>query len=270
MVASHRQPPDEITGGRSAHRISAAETITIRVMVSRVLLACGMVAIFCVVDRAPLSPVATPRAQAPASPVPINDEPHHKRLLYTNDLRLWDVTLPPGQSTPPFIHDYDVATVVIGDGMLNIQRNGEPPSPPSPNARGAVVIADHTGARATYRIENNGTTEYRAFEVENMREGGWPSSQPFTAPGSSVLKESRAFTIYDVGLKAGSPEVMHDHMGSRVIVILSGTLQQAGIGGTDPVRISQPGQWLSLPRFQTHAVTTVGNADAHAIEIEVR
>jgi len=36
------------------------------------------------------------------------------------------------------------------------------------------------------------------------------------------------------------------------------------------VRISQPGQWLSLPRFQMHAVTPVGRTDAHAIEIEVR
>jgi hypothetical protein len=53
-------------------------------------------------------------------------------------------------------------------------------------------------------------------------------------------------------------------------VLLSGTLQQAGIGGTDPVRISQPGQWLSLPRFQTHALSAIGSAEAHAIEIEVR
>jgi hypothetical protein len=133
-----------------------------------------------------------------------------------------------------------------------------------------VIVGEHTGAPATYRIENSGTTEYRAFEVENMREGSWPTAQPFTAPGSSVLKESRGFTIYDVVLKARSPEVMHTHTGATVIVLLGGTLEQGGIGGTDPVRLSQPGQWLPLPRFQTHALTPVGGSDAHAIEIEVR
>ena len=238
---------------------------------SRLFFFCGSIAVFCALDRSlPLSTVAHMAAQAPPEPVSINNEPHHKRLLYTNDLRLWDVTVPPGQSTTPFRHEYDVATVVIGDGTLNIQRNGEQVAPPSTNPRGSVIVADHTGAAATYRIENTGTTEYRAFEVENMREGGWPSGPPLTAPGSSVLKESRAFTVYDVVLKARSPEVMHNHTGATVIVILSGTLEQAGIGGTDPVRISLLGQWLPLPRFQPHALTPVGSADAHAIEIEVR
>jgi hypothetical protein len=210
-----------------------------------------------------------PAVQAQSEAASINNEPHHKRLLYTNDLRMWDVTLPPGQSTPPFRHEYDVATAVIGDGTLNIQRNGEQLSA-SPNARGSVIVGEHTGAPATYRLDNSGTTEYRAFEVENMREGNWPAAQLLTAPGSSVLKESRAFTIYDVVLKARSPEVMHDHTGATIIVLLGGTLEQAGIGGTDPVRLSQLGQWLPLPRLQSHALTPVGSTDAHAIEIEVR
>ena len=209
-------------------------------------------------------------AMAQPGAASITNEPHHKRLLYTNDLRFWDVTLPPGQATQPFVHDYDVATVVIGDGALAVQRNGAPLTPPAPNARGSVIVAEHTGAPATYRIENNGTTEYRAFEIENMHEGNWPASAPFTAPGSSVLKESRAFTIYDVVLKAGAPEVTHNHTGATIVVAIDGTLQQAGIGGTDPVRIQQLGQWLSLPRFQPHAVSAVGAGDAHAIEIEVR
>src|SRR5207249_4144002 len=76
---------------------------------------------------------------AQSASVSINNEPHHKRLLYTNDLRLWDVTISPGQSTPLFVHEYDVTAVVIGDGTLNIQRNGEALTPPAPNARGSVI-----------------------------------------------------------------------------------------------------------------------------------
>ena len=182
----------------------------------------------------------------------INSEPHHKRLMYTNDLRFWDVTLPPGQATQPFVHDYDVATVVIGDGTLNIQRNGEAPTPPASNARGSVIVAEHTGAPGTYRIENSGTTEYRAFEIENMHEGNWPAATPLTAPGSSVLKQSRAFTIYDLALKAGDPEAMHQHTGATIIVLVSGTLEQGGIGGEEPVRIRSRGNGS---RFRASRVT---------------
>jgi len=228
---------------------------------SRLFLACACVAIFWASGRA---------VQAQSDAVSLNNEPHHKRLLYTNDLRMWEVTLPPGQSTPPFRHEYDVATVVVGDGTLNIQRNGEPLPAPSPNVRGSVIVGEHTGAAATYRIENSGPTEYRAFEVENMREGNWPPAQPIAAPGSSVLKESRAFTVYDVVLKAGAPEITHNHTGATIVILIDGTLEQAGIGGTDPVRLSQLGQWLPLPRFQPHALTPIGSSDTHAIEIEVR
>ena len=193
---------------------------------------------------------------AQSSAVSINNEPHHKRLLYTNDLRLWDVELPPGQSTPPFVHEYDVATVVIGDGTLNIQRGGEQLSAPSPslNARGSVIVAEHTGAAAPYRIENTGTTDYRALEIENIHEA----------------KQTPPFSISDVVLKPGDAAAMHQHTGSTIIVLISGALEQGGIGGEEPVRIQQPGQWLVLPRFQGHTVAPVGGSGAHAIEIEVR
>jgi hypothetical protein len=152
----------------------------------------------------PLSPSPRRRAQAQGVAVPINDEPHHKATALHQRSASVGRNPSSGQSTPPFVHEYDVATVVVGDGMLNIQRNGEPLSP------GVAERARRCRHRRPYRrapqptgLKTNGTTEYRAFEVENMREGGWPPSQPFTAPGSSVLKESRAFTIYDVGLTAG-------------------------------------------------------------------
>jgi len=191
---------------------------------------------------------------AQSAAVSINNEPHHKRLLYTNDLRLWDVTLAPGESTPAFLHEYDMATVVIGDGTLNIQRNGETAAPPAPNARGSVIVTENTGARPTaYRIENNGTTAYRAFEIENMHE----------------MKQSPPFTISDLTLKVSDGAAMHQHMGATIIVLVSGTVEQGGIGGEEPVRISQPGQWLVLPRLQAHTVAARGG-DARAIEIEVR
>ena len=190
---------------------------------------------------------------AQSAPVTLDKEPHHKRLLYTNDLRFWDVTLSPGQSTPPFVHDYDVATVVIGDGMLNVQRNGEALTSPAPNARGSFIVAEHTGKPATYRIENNGTTDYRAFEIENMHD----------------MKQSPPFAISDLTMKPGDGPAMHQHTGAVIIVLIAGTIEQGGIGGEEPVRIRQVGQWLSLPRLQGHTLTAIGG-DARAIEIEVR
>jgi quercetin dioxygenase-like cupin family protein len=208
---------------------------------------------------------------AQSSAPPANNEPHHKRLLYTNDVRVFDVTIPPGEATSDHVHEYDMATLIVGDGTLRISRNGQDVTSPAPNARGSVIVTEHTGAPATtYRIQNSGPTAYHAIEVENMREDGkWLTPMPLDAAGTAVLQQTRAFTIYDEHLTANMGEMRHVHTWSTIIVLIDGSFENGGIGGEEPVRLMRPGQWLTLPRAQAHTVSAVGG-DAHIVEIEAR
>ena len=163
-----------------------------------------------------------------------------------------------------------MATLIIGDGTLQVSRNGQDVAAPAPNARGSVIVTEHTGPPATYRIRNTGTTDYHAIEVENMREDGkWLTLMPLTAPGTSVLQQTRAFTIYDEHITPDMGEVRHAHTWSTIVVLVDGSFENGGIGGEEPVRLTRPGQWLTFPRAQAHTVTAVGG-DAHIIEIEAR
>jgi quercetin dioxygenase-like cupin family protein len=198
-----------------------------------------------------------------------NNEPHHKRLLYTNDVRLLDVTVPAGETTADHVHEYDMATVVIGDGKARVTRNGEDISAPMTGSPGSIFITEQTGAPATYRVQNSGSTDYHILELENMREGGgWLTPPLMTAPGVTATKQSRAFTIYDGQLKADAPAT-HSHSWSTVLIVLSGTIENGGIGGEVPVRLQRLGQWLTFPRAINHSISAVGG-DAHIIEIEAR
>src|SRR5258705_10202016 len=119
------------------------------------------VAVLCVAAMSVLS--------AQLAPVPANNEPHHRRLLYTNDVRVFDVTIPPGETAADHVHQYDMATLIVGEGTLQVSRNGQDAAAPAPGARGSVIVTELTGApAATYRIRNTGTTAYHAIEVENM------------------------------------------------------------------------------------------------------
>jgi len=201
---------------------------------------------------------------------PANNEPHHKRLLYTNDVRMFDVTISPGEATADHVHEYDMATLIIGDGTLRISRNGQDVAAPAPNARGSVIVTEHTGAPATYRVQNTGTTEYHALEVENVRDDGkWITPMPMIVEGTSVLQQTRAFTIYDEYLKPDMGEVRHTHTWSTIIILLEGVFEHGGIGGEEPVRYRRPGQWVSIPRAASHYVSAV-DGGAHIIEIEAR
>lgn len=207
-------------------------------------------------------------AQSPR--VTANNEPHHKRLLYTNDIRVFDVTIPAGDSAADHVHDYDMAAVVIGDGTARISRNGEEVSAPVTDRQGSVIISEQSGAPAIYRIQNTGNVDYHVIEVENIREGGgWLTPTLMTAPGTAVSKQSRAFTVYDVQLKAGTAPSMHAHTWSTFLILLDGSMENGGIGGEVPVHLQRFGQWLTFPRAQNHTVAALGG-DAHFIEIEAR
>ena len=176
---------------------------------------------------------------------PATSEPHHRRLLYTNDVRVFDVVVPPG-TTAEYSYDHDVAAVVIGNGMASIK-----------------------DPKTMFRVENTGPADYHAIEVENMREDGkWTMPQVITAAGTSVLTQSRAFTVYDIKL-AADQTTPHNHAWSTIAVLLSGAVEQGGIGGEAPARLRAAGQWLTLPRAQAHTLTAVGG-DAHVVEIEAR
>jgi len=206
---------------------------------------------------------------AQSAPVPANNEPHHRRLLYTNDVRVFDVTIPPGETAADHVHQYDMATLIVGEGTLQVSRDGQDVAAPSPGARGSVILTEHTGAPpAMYRIRNTGTTAYHAIEMENMREDGkWLTLMPLVAPGTTVLQQTRAFTVYDEHITADMGDVRHAHTWSTIAVLLDGSFENGGIGGEEPVRLTRPGQWLTFPRAQAHTVTAVGG-DAHVIEIE--
>lgn len=216
-----------------------------------------------------LCAAAVSALSAQSAAVPANNEPHHRRLLYTNDVRVFDVTLPPGETTADHVHEYDMATLIVGEGTLRISRNGQEVTAPAPNARGSVVVTEHTVDPPTrYRIQNTGTRPYHALEIENMREDGkWLTVMPLAAPGTSILQQTRAFTVYDERLEPDMGEVRHVHTWSTVLVLVDGVVENGGIGGEEPVRLARPGQWLPFPRAQSHTVLAVGG-DARVVEIE--
>src|SRR3954452_20522553 len=108
-----------------------------------------------------IAALAVPAAQ---SPMPATSEPHHKRLLYTNDVRVFDVVVPPGQTAGDDVHEYDLATIVLGSGTLGISRNGEATPTPGPMELGSVTLTEQAGRPATFRIENTATTDFHVME----------------------------------------------------------------------------------------------------------
>ena len=85
--------------------------------------------------------------------------------------------------------------------------------------------------------------------------------------------------MYDVRLVRAAPQTSHTHTVPTVVVVLAGAVMSDGPDGQAkanapaPVGLKQldrPGQWLLVPRGDTHHLVRLGTGDAHVVEIEVR
>jgi quercetin dioxygenase-like cupin family protein len=200
----------------------------------------------------------------------VNEDPSHKRLLFTAHLRMFDVTVAPGSSTLDHSHDHDLVTVAVGQATLRTRPSGGDWSDPRPVASGAVDLASYTGASAVHRIENVGTTPYRAFAIENLRDAKWTTPQLITAPGTTLLEQSRSFAVYDVRLDGSAPKTSHVHQMPTVVMLMAGTVEVQGGGGESVFRLETPGRWILSQWDQPHTLTLVGGGETHIVEVEAR
>ena len=136
---------------------------------------------------------------------------------------------------------------------------------------GTAETATYTGMPVTHRTENAGAAPLRLFVVENLRDSGWTSPAPLTAPGTTLRQDARSFAVYDVRLSAATPRTNHAHQNPSFVFLMTGVVQVQGGGGESEFRLEQTGRWFpSSGPDQPHTLALVGTADAHVICVEAR
>jgi hypothetical protein len=111
----------------------------------------------------------------------MNDEPHHKRLTYIRNMRVFEITVPPGDMTQNHLHDHDMVTVALEESTTRTQRQGEDWTMPATRMLGAAQSAIATGMPYVHRLENVGKTPYRVFAMLSRDARSAPTLSPRSA-----------------------------------------------------------------------------------------
>ena len=99
------------------------------------------------------------------APVPVSDEPHHRRVMYAAHLRLFEILVPPGATTLDHAHDRDVAVVALGDTTIRTRLVGQNWEAPRSYVPGGINLVTYAGAPAAHAMENIGKSPYRVLAV---------------------------------------------------------------------------------------------------------
>ncbi len=130
--------------------------------------------------------------------VMVHEEPRHRLVYDTPDLRVLDVQIQPGDTTLYHKHDSPITYVTIGtsstDQMIlgGAWNNTQPRNPP-PGRIGAVrAVQSYAERSLTHRVTNVGQTLFRLIAVPSKRSGTENTVASEPLPGD-LISENRWF-----------------------------------------------------------------------------
>ncbi len=116
-------------------------------------------------DR-PAEPVAKQPAAPPAEYL---SDSQHFWVLENQYVRIYDVHVPPGNTTSFHRHAFDQVAIFLSGGLSSVQIEGQPWGPPQMTQPGSLSFAANAAMPITHRLRNDGQSEYHVVLVQFLK-----------------------------------------------------------------------------------------------------
>jgi len=210
------------------------------------------------------------QSNSPQAPIEIKGEAHHHPKFENEFVRVWDVTVPAGDTTLWHIHRNDNVVVTLGEARLRIETAVAAP------AESLWKFGEVRFGKATYvhRAMNVGTTPFHNFTIELLK-------PPAGAPAPSIPKEpivtlpvfeNERVRVFEVTLEPGQSTSMHTHvLPGLAIALTPGEIEVTTEGKNKPDRLKLPlGDLRWRAGAVTHTIKNVGKSRFSAVDIELK
>ncbi len=205
--------------------------------------------------------------------VPVSREAKHHLVLENEWVRVYDVVVPPGDSTLFHVHAKDYAFVAIGEANLMAQPMGGAAAP----LRVADGEVRFTKAPITHRVMNPpASPRFHNLTIEILKTPrdervvvpGVPDPLP-TAKQNSLVLENDRIRVVRLVLEPGDSLPMHTHRRPGLVVIVHGgmlSIRTTSAAGQSATSRDGDFSWSDGPR--THALINSGKTRFEATEFE--
>lgn len=201
------------------------------------------------------------------APVPVASEPRHHLKFENEYVRVFDVAVPPGDTTLFHVHANDYLFVSIGDANLKAEVMGNQP--------GNLILKDgevrYTKATITHRIANLAKETFRNITIEVLKSPGGqtgPTEQAQIA-NHTLLLENERVRVERLILEPGQSTNMHEHSLSGLGVAVSGAKVMIEVPGQKPQTVEfKPGEFRWHDGKIAHNLKNIGKTRFEAVDIE--
>jgi quercetin dioxygenase-like cupin family protein len=200
------------------------------------------------------------------SPVEIKGEPRHHPKFENEFVKIWDVTVPGGDSTLWHAHRNDNVVVTLAPAKLHIETLGRDP------VDAEWKLGEVRFSKATYihRAMNVGTTAFHNFTIELLKPASANSPNLANEAGREPVLENERVRVYRLSLAPGAAIATHTHPFPGVVVTMTATEIEVTADGKTvrhPVKENDV-SWRA--GGVTHSIKNVGKTRFEALDIELK
>jgi mannose-6-phosphate isomerase-like protein (cupin superfamily) len=215
------------------------------------------------VAKALLCLLATIPAAAQVT-VPVSREPRHHFQFENASVRVYDVVVPPGDTTFFHIHAVDYTYVSIGAANLVAQLAGADAAP--------LVLRDgevrFTGGPITHRVWNVGNAPFHNLTIELLSHDSVSEAHaPQEEPGDSVMVDNDRVHVVRKILLPGATA----HVGGRELEVYLASGRVVVRDAAQEQRLNvQPGTFRWYAASAEHVVRNIGSTSMTFVTFSVR
>ncbi len=195
--------------------------------------------------------------------VPVDHEAKHHLVFENAHTRVFDVVVPPGDSTLYHVHAHDYVYVTLGAAKLDAQPLG--------GAITALPLADgevrYTKGPITHRVINRATTPFHNLTIEVLEPTGVPLAPRAAGVGDSVLENDRVRVTRFV-LEPGATLVRAARRGASLTVAVNSGRLDIRSGDIVAATAVKPGWFRWMDPGRGDAIVNDGRTKVELVGIE--
>ncbi len=205
------------------------------------------------------------------SPVPIEKEPRHRLKFENQYVRVFDVFIPPHDTSLFHTHLYDGLSVRQTDARIRDEAlNG---TLADLTAKRGAVSFGYRPSPLTHRVSNIGSTSFHNIFVEVLAPAGMSPGAPLSGlfAGHTLVLENERVRVSRLLLAPGQSTELHTH-----------ALRGLGVSLSEArIAIEVPGKKVRMVKFKPgdtrwheggtkHTLRNVGSTTYEAVEVELK
>ena len=203
--------------------------------------------------------------------VEVRDEPWHRRRFENPHVRVYDVLIPPGDTTLYHRHTEDTLYVGIAEAAVRDQMLGRDGARTGTTPAGMALWRPHRTRPLTHQVQNVGTSDMRLIGAEVRSTPAQTSPRALEARGHELRLENERVRIYDLGLAPGETTgSLRYEFWSLTVTLTIGCLEVGSSDARKRTSILAPGDVVWRPGPDDFSITNVGEAPFAAIVAEWR